>query len=246
MDPLTVTLVLAVFLLAGLVKGVLGLGLPTVCLALITLLLDLPQAMALLLVPSLATNLWQASSGGAARAILVRLWPFLLAATLAVALGAPALDAIALPWLRALLGLLLAAYAAFDLLGLRLTVAPASERWAGPLAGIANGVLTGMTGSFVMPGVPYLQAIGLGRDVLVQAMGMLFTASTIALALALGAGGRLSDELALVSLAGLVPALLGMALGRRIRKAVPPARFRRLFFVALLLLGLDILVTGLP
>ena len=78
----------------------------------------------------------------------------------------------------------MAIYAGIALLGWRLTFAPQSEKWAGPGFGLVNGVLTGMTGSFVMPGVLYLQAIGLPRDALVQAMGILFTLSTVALAIA--------------------------------------------------------------
>ncbi|NQV61338.1 MAG: TSUP family transporter, partial [Alphaproteobacteria bacterium] len=90
-DPLTILVVLATFLLAGTVKGVIGLGLPTISLALLTVAIDLPSAMALLLLPSFVTNLWQAVVGGAGRAILRRLWPFLLMATVTIWLGAMAL-----------------------------------------------------------------------------------------------------------------------------------------------------------
>ena len=48
----TTLVILTTFLLAGLVKGVIGLGLPTVSLAILTVALDLPSAMVLLLVPS--------------------------------------------------------------------------------------------------------------------------------------------------------------------------------------------------
>lgn len=237
-------LVAATFLLAGAVKGVIGLGLPTVSLALLTVALGLPQAMALLLVPSFATNLWQAMVGGNGIAILRRLWPFLLAATVTVWIGALALSRVELSWLSALLGVLLVLYAAVSLAGLRFAVAAGQETWAGPLAGVANGVLTGMTGSFVVPGVMYLQAIGLPRDMLIQAMGVLFTASTVALALALGAGGLVTAELGALSATALLPALAGMALGQRVRSRLPEPLFRRVFFIALLLLGVYIVATA--
>ncbi|MCP4766807.1 MAG: TSUP family transporter [Gammaproteobacteria bacterium] len=95
---------MATFLLAGTVKGVIGLGLPTVSLAILTVAIDLPSAMALLLVPSFATNLWQAVVGGNARVLMLRLWPFLLTATLTVWIGAMALTNIDLSLLSALLG----------------------------------------------------------------------------------------------------------------------------------------------
>ena len=233
--------IIATFLLAGTVKGVIGLGLPSVSLGLLTVAADLPTAMALLLVPSFVTNLWQAAVGGKAGAIIRRIWPFLLMATFTVWLGARALTQIDLHYLSALLGVLLAAYAAFSLAGVRLSFSPRNETWAGPLLGLANGILTGMTGSFVVPGVMFLQALGLPRDMLIQAMGMLFTASTVALAVALQSNNMLTAENGWFSLAGLAPALVGMVIGQRIRASLPEQTFRRVFFCALLVLGLYIL-----
>jgi uncharacterized membrane protein YfcA len=96
-----------------------------------------------------------------------------------------------------------------------------------------------------MPGVMFLQAIGLSRDVLVQAMGVLFTLSTLALAVALQGGGLLSADLGLVSFAGMVPALIGMLLGQQVRKGLSEALFRKVFFSALLALGLYIIANAL-
>ena len=236
-DPVTIAAITATFLIAGAVKGVIGLGLPTVSLGLLTAALDLPTAMALLIVPSLTTNLWQAAVGSNVRAILRRIWPFLLMATATVWIGATALTRLDFSLLSGLLGALLVAYAGLNLTGVRLSISAQQEVWVGPMFGIANGVLTGMTGSFVVPGVMFLQAIGLPRDMLVQAMGMLFTASTIALALALQGNNLLTTQLNIVSVAALLPAILGMIVGQRIRKRLSEARFRQVFFIVILVLG---------
>ncbi len=236
-DPFIVATIAAVFLLAGGVKGLIGLGLPTVSLGLLTILLDLTTAMALLTLPAAATNLWQAAVGGHARMIVRRLWPFMLAATITVWLGALALARVDLALLSALLGLILVAYAGLGLGGWRLSIPARAEGWAGPLFGAVNGVLTGMTGSFVVPGVMYLQAIGLGRDALVQAMGFLFGVSALALALALGGSGLFARETGMVSAAALLPALAGMAIGQVLRRRLSEERFRRIFFVGILGLG---------
>ncbi|MGF1628913.1 MAG: sulfite exporter TauE/SafE family protein [Kiloniellaceae bacterium] len=237
LDSVTLLVIAGTFLLAGLVKGVVGFGLPTVSLALLTVVFGLPQAMALMLVPAFVANIWQALAGGGALAVLHRIWPFLLMAAVTVWLGALALTRIDVHLLSALLGLLLVIYSVISLAGLRLSLTARQAVWAGPLIGTVNGVLTGMTGSFVVPGVLFLQAIGLPRDQLIQAMGMLFFASTLALGIALGGNDFLSVELGGLSAAALVPALLGMLLGQRLRKGLPEARFRQVFFVALLLLG---------
>lgn len=245
LDPGTVVLITITFLLAGGVKGVIGLGLPTLSLGLLTATLDLTTAMALLIVPSLVTNIWQAMAGGNARELLRRLWPFLLTATLTVWLGAIALTRIDLALLSVLLGLLLMSYALLSLGGVQLSISRRQETWSGPLMGSVNGILTGMTGSFVVPGVMFLQGIGLSRDKLVQAMGILFTVSTIALALALHSNSLISLELGLISTIAVVPATIGMVIGQHIRRNLTEARFRRVFFGAILALGVYIVVKTL-
>lgn len=245
MPDATIILILGSFLLAGMVKGVIGLGLPTVSLALLTVATDLPTAMGLLLVPSFVTNLWQAMVGGNAGLVVTRSWPFLLAATLTIWIGAQAMRHIELALLSALLGALLAAYAAASLAGLRLSLSKRRAFWAGPLFGLINGVLTGMTGSFVVPGVIYLQALGFNRDALIQAMGMLFALSTFALALALRGNGLLDPVTATWSAIALLPAIFGMALGQRIRRKISESLFRRIFFVSLLFMGGYIMLMAL-
>lgn len=244
-DAAALTAIAAVFLLAGFVKGVVGFGLPTVALALLAVAFGVPQAMALMLAPAFVSNIWQALAGGGAAQVLRRIWPFLLAAGLFIFVGALALTRVELRWLSALLGVVLIIYALVSLAGLHLRLTVRQARWAGPLIGAVNGVLTGMTGSYVVPGVLYLQGIGLPRDQLIQAMGMLFLTSTIALGLALGGNNLLSGELGLLSAAALAPALVGLALGQSLRRRLPEPLFRKVFFAALLALGAYIIARAL-
>jgi len=245
LDPITLAIIFATFLLAGTIKGVIGLGLPTISLALLTVAFDLTTAMVLLLVPSFVTNLWQAGAGGNAGVIVRRLWPFLFLATAGVGVGAAFLTRVDLNMLSALLGLLIIAYASLGLGGIQLTVRPSQEILTGTVLGAVNGVLTGMTGSFVVPGVMFLQAIGLPRDMLVQAMGMLFTVSTLALGIALGVSDLLSTDYGLMSASGVLPAVIGMVVGQQIRKHIPEDLFRRVFFFSLLVLGFYIAANAL-
>lgn len=243
-DPAVIATIVGTFLLAGGVKGVIGLGLPTISLAILTVALDLASAMALLLIPSLVTNFWQGAVGGHGAMLFRRLWPFMLTATATVFVGGHLFTSLDHAWLAILLGGLIMAYGAVSLAGWRPRLSPAQDCWIGPTAGLVNGVLTGLTGSFVVPGVIYLNALGLTRDALVQGMGILFTLATLALALSLGGGGYLSMDLGLASLLGLLPALVGMWAGQRIRERLSAAAFRRVFFSALLALGLYIVVGG--
>ena len=241
-DPFTISVITFTFLIAGMVKGVIGLGLPTVSIGLLAISFDLTTAMTLLIVPSFATNVWQATIGGHLLPLLKRLWLFLLIAGATVWIGSIALITIDLPVLSTLLGALLITYAVLSLSGFQLKLSSQQERWAAPLSASINGILTGMTGTFVIPGVMLLQGIGLSRDQLVQAMGMLFTVSTIALGIALQYRGFSSAQLNLVSLAAVLPAVAGMWAGQRLRKQLSEQHFRLVFFISLLILGLYIII----
>jgi uncharacterized membrane protein YfcA len=244
-DTFALTVIVVTFLFAGGVKGVIGLGLPTISLGLLSTVLDLTTAMALMLVPSLVTNVMQALTGGNGWAVLRRIWPFLLAATATIGVGAMALTIVHPIYLTMLLGGLLAVYAVANLLGFRISIVPSNETFVGVIAGVFNGIFTGMTGSFVVPGVMYLQAIGLPRDALVQAMGILFSVSTIILAIMLHRMAFFTSELSLISAVSVIPAALGMLLGRRIRMRQPEHRFRKIFFVSILLLGILVVLKAM-
>ena len=244
--PAHLDLIVLTFLLAGLVKGVVGLGLPTVAVGLLGLLMPRMHAAAILVVPSTVTNVGQLAAGPRFLGLLRRMWGMLagiVTGTLAVGwwLGGE-------HWAAAtpLLGVALVLYALLGLSAKRFQVAPAHEPWLSPLIGLATGAVTAVTGVFVIPAVPYLQALGLEKDDLVQALGLSFTVSTLALALTLGQQGSLLHASVLgVSLLALLPALAGMYLGQWLRNRISPTAFRRCFFGGLLLLGADLALRGL-
>lgn len=235
MSPATIAFVAAVFVLAGTVKGTIGLGLPTVAVGLLGVVMPPAQAAALLVIPSLITNAWQLAAGPAIGPLLRRLWPMLAGIALGTWLAADALTAG--HGARQAMGVSLAAYGLLGLLRVPLRVPARAEPVLGPLVGTLNGAITAMTGTFVLPSVPYLQALGLGREALIQALGLSFTVSTLALAAALANSGTLRMDAVVASLAALVPALLGLWAGTWLRTRIEPETFRRWFFAGLVALG---------
>ena len=235
---------LAVFLLAGLVKGVIGLGLPTVAVGLLSLVMSPVQAAALLIVPSMVTNVWQLLAGGAFMALARRLWRMLAGVVLGTLVGHGWMSADGGHRASTALGAALVLYALAGLASFKWSVTPTQERWCSPLAGLLTGLVTAATGVFVIPAVPYLQALDLEREQLIQALGLSFTVSTLALALNLGQAGQLGSSVAGASLVVLLPALLGMSIGGWLRGRVPAPVFRRCFFAGLLLLGVHLVLQG--
>ncbi|MET0328719.1 MAG: sulfite exporter TauE/SafE family protein [Luteimonas sp.] len=227
--------IVAVFVLAGLVKGVIGLGLPTVAMALLALAMSPAEAAALLLVPALLTNVWQCRPWHDLPGLLRETWPLQSGIVLGtVGIGAwlgPPAGALA----GGLLGAVLAIYALIGLRGWRWR--GASPRSALP-AGLATGALTALTGVFVVPAVPWLQGRIAARARLVQAMGLAFTVATLALGLQLALHGALAAARVGASLLLVAPALLGMALGAWWRGRLSDAMFRRCFFGGVGVLGL--------
>jgi len=233
------------FLLAGFVKGVIGLGLPTVSIGLLGLLMTPSQAAAILVVPSLVTNIWQAATGGRLITLTRRLWPLLAGICIGTFIGAAFLphddSGRATVWL----GLLLVLYGAFGFVKGHFIVPRHAETWLGLLIGAATGALTVATGIFVIPGTPYIQSLKFERDRLVQALGLAFTVSTTTLAMALAYAGQIRTSLAWPSIIALGGALVGMGLGQLIRGRVKEETFRLCFFAGLLLLGAHLALRGL-
>jgi len=237
-------LVIATFLLAGMIKGVIGLGLPTIAMGLLGLAMAPSQAAALLIIPATLTNVWQLAFGGHLRGLIQRLWPMLLAIFIGTGAGTLWIGMAGGHWVVRGLGAALLLYALSGLCLRTLRVGTRNERWLGPLCGVLTGVITSATGVFVIPAVPYLQALGLSKDELVQALGLSFTVSTLALAGGLLWRGALGGGELSASLLALIPAVLGMLLGQWLRQRISAVLFKRVFFIGLGLLGGHLLISG--
>ncbi|PZU07608.1 MAG: hypothetical protein DI606_16550 [Sphingobium sp.] len=237
--------IVATFFAAGVVKGVTGMGLPTVAMGVLGSLLSPLAAAALLLVPSFVTNVWQLLTGLRFGMLIRRLWPMMLTIVLGTVLGSMLLTGGQTECTTVGLGVVLVIYAAYALLAQPLRVSPRWEPWLSPVIGLVTGLVTGATGIFVIPAVPYIQSLDLERDDLVQALGLSFTMSTIALAIGLFWHGAAPAGNILTSTLAVIPALLGMAIGQVIRTRISAEPFRRVFLIFLMILGLEMTLNGL-
>jgi hypothetical protein len=239
------TLIALTLLLAGMVKGLFGLGLPTVTMGLLGLIMPPVQAAALLVVPTLATNAWQLAGGPALRSVLSRFGSMIPPFCVGTLLGIRLLTDDSPTLATALLGLVLVLYAVLGLSALQWTVPRRCERWLSPLIALFTGVINGATGVSAIPLVPYLASLGLDKEQLIQVMGLSFTTLMLALAAGLSFTGNLHWGVASYSALALVPVTVGMLVGQGIRRRLANATFKRWFYVGLLALGLHMSWRGL-
>ncbi|MET3135310.1 putative membrane protein YfcA [Oxalobacteraceae bacterium GrIS 1.11] len=230
--------IIFVFLLAGMVKGAIGLGLPTIAMGLLTLSMPPAIAASLLLIPSSVTNIWQLMLGPALLPLIKRLWTMLLGLIIGTLFGAGPTLASSASWTNAALGFVLCAYGLWGIAARPLPSPGRHEKWISPLIGYLTGAITAATGVFVIPAVPYLQSLQLNKDNLVQALGLSFTASTFALALQLFLASSLHPVNLGFSAMAVLPALAGMYMGQFFRKIISETIFRRCFYSGLVALGL--------
>jgi uncharacterized membrane protein YfcA len=228
----------AIFVLAGFVKGVIGLGLPTVSMGLLAVAMAPGQAAAMLVVPSLVTNVWQMVAGPCFSTLVKRLGGMLAFSCIGTWLGAGWLTGPYARYGALALGLCLIVYALLSLSAVRILVPRKREIWLGPIVGLLTGLITAATGVFVIPAIIYLQGIGLEKEQLVQALGLSFTVSTVALSFNLIGAGVLNVSLASAAIVAMVAALVGMWIGQLVRLRLDQPAFRRWFFIGLLALGL--------
>ncbi len=235
----------AVFVAAGAVKGVSGMGLPTFAIALLGQAMPPATAATLVLLPSLLTNIMQCI-GPHARTLVRRLWPLWLGVAGATVgsplpdLGTAGNDA------RITMGAVLMVYGAWGLARPALPDLARHTRVLGGLAGVLSGALTAATGVFVMPLVPYLQSLRLEKDAFIQALGLSFLVATLALAVRLGHMASSGVPVpAIGHVIALAAACLGLWIGAHWRQRLPAPMFQRALYSVFLGLGALMLARAL-
>jgi uncharacterized protein len=236
-DPLLV-FIAAAFLLAGFIKGVIGLGLPTVSMGLLAVTMPPSHALAIVIVPAVVTNIWQTFVGPYLRDIIRRLWPLMAGTAFGIWLNAGMLTGPYARYGTVVLGVLLVIYAIISLSKFSFTVAASDEKWIGGIVGLITGVVSAATGVQVIPSMPYMQAMGMEKDELVQALGVFFTVATLALTFNLTSAGLLTAATALPGAVAMAASFAGMFIGQAVRSQLQPDTFRRWFLIAMIWLGI--------
>ena len=229
-DPLSLAIITFAFLAGGFVKGIAGLGLPIVTVAILTFAFGLQNAMALMVAPGLLSNAWQAVSGSQTVPALKRISPFMLPSLLTIWLGTGLLVTLDSSYAVVMLGIILLIYSITGISGFSVDIPPRHERWVGPGFGMVCGVTTGMTGVTSTPSVIYLNGLGMAREMFIQAMGLHFCISYIVLTIALWMRGLLNLEIGILTLLAVIPTIGGQWIGRKLRLKTSETGFKWIFY----------------
>lgn len=241
-DVEAVALVAIALTMAGVLKGATGIGYSTCALPLLTVAVGLKAAIALVLVPAMASNIALMWSAGHWRETINRFWPLYAAMLPGIAVGVGLLAVADIRAATGVLGAITVAYAVISLARLAPALGPGLEDRLKMPVGLVNGVLTGLTGSQILPLVPYMLALKMEPDRFVPAVNLAVTIASLVMMAGLAANGLLTVELALLSAFGVVPAILGTSIGNQVRAFIPKDRFRTVVLVALGVMGVTLIL----
>ena len=236
-------LLFAVALLTGgLVKGALGVGLPLVAVPLLSLGMPPHLAIALLVVPVLASNFWQAVEGGRLVPSLQRFGGLIAAQFLATVLTVRMTLALSASQLSAMLAGAVLLAVALMAWKPTLQISASRERAVGVGVGLLSGLLGGvssLTGPVI---ITYLMALRLRRDEFVGSISIIYLSAALPLYGAMLLFGRLGPTELTWSLLALVPMAAGLLAGKALRQHLDDNRFRRVLLVFLIVLAILLLL----
>jgi hypothetical protein len=232
-------------IVAGILKGIIGVGMPVVALPLLSLFIDIKPAAMLLSVPLILSNLPQALEGGKTDRCLMQLMPVLLGMIPGLFLGVSILLALDADVARIIAGLVLIGIGGVTLLAPKLRIQSRLVLPAGIVFGFSSGILGGiaaMAGPLVFI---FLLAKGLRGQAFTKEASLYLVVSSALLAILLTASREFNWLDVSVSTAAMLPVALGMFAGQHMRDKIAPETFRKLVLTAVIAAGADLLRHGL-
>src|SRR4051812_801916 len=240
MSLLQIALIAVAFVVAGVAKGAIGMGMPPIAIGLMSFAVPLESAIAIMVVPTMVTNIWQAVYGGGFRRLMRRFATMAVTAMVGILAVGLLLSDLGSPSTAGWVGVLLVLYSIIALTPWRPKLPRRAESWANPLIGLASGAVAGSTGVAAVPFLPYMQSLDMEPDELVQALGIMFLFITGMLAVSLALHGAYHATNSVAAVVAVAPTMVGVWLGQKARRRLRPETVRRIFIIGMLLVGLHL------
>lgn len=245
MDAQTASLIFVVFFIAAFVKGLTGVGFATICLGFLAVFMDLKTAIPLVFIPSLLSSILVVMQAGDFCPVFKRFWWLFISALPGLLLGIYLLDNSqnsAIP--KAILGITMCIYGIWALKNNALRLTTKQEEDLAVPIGFLSGLVNGITGSQIMPIMPYLLSLRISSKDFVQAINFAFAFNTVVMMIGLGTVGLFTSAALWVSAIGIIPVFAGIFFGGRLRQKVSEVRYRQLVLFFMIILGMVLLLRG--
>jgi uncharacterized membrane protein YfcA len=241
LDQNALILTIAIFLLSGVIKGTVCLGLPMAAVGLLASLVDPRLAISLVVFPIMVTNFWQMVRGGNILQNARRYGLFAVVVMVSMALVTIVAGRVSAETLTGVIGAVIIMFSLTSLLASVPYLPDRYDKLGQTVAALACGIIGGLTAIWSPPMAIYFLARRLDKDEFVAASGFLIFLSSLPLALGYWKAGLLTGPLALTSIAMCVPAIVGFTVGEQIRSRLSGDRFRTLVLVLFLFLGINLI-----
>lgn len=236
-DVLDYIFIFLAYVVAAGIKGLTGIGFSTSCLSIMALRLDLKVAIPLVIFPSVISNVVVMIQAGSFREALKRFWPLYTASIPGLLFGLSILIASNVAAAKAMLGLILIIYSGWALGNKAFSLADKRERQLKIPAGLLTGFINGLTGSQVMPILPYLLSLDIGKNLFVQAINISFTLSSVVMLAGMYYSGLLTSTTSILAFGGILPVLATLYFAGKLQKKMTGQTHRRFVLIFLLLTG---------
>ncbi|MDH5748166.1 MAG: sulfite exporter TauE/SafE family protein [Rhodospirillales bacterium] len=240
-DPTLLALATIALILGGMAKGTLGIGLPIIVIAILSNFLPVVTVLAIVSLPILATNFWQAVHSGNLMRPLKRFWLLILFLMTGIWLGAKIVVSLAPETLYAVLGVVVVLFTLTVYFKPPRTLPARLEKWVSPVAGLTGGLLGGISTVWGPPMIMYFVMLRLDKDEFVRTVGLVWFTAAVPMVIAYAGNGILTKDLAVVSLIACVPGFIGVAIGQAIRNRINQETFRKALLIILFIIGLNLI-----
>ena len=240
-EPLFIFVIFA-RVLSAFIKGSLGLGFSTVCLAILANVIELKTAISIVVLPSLLSNAIVMLEAGHFKISLTTFFTMIIMSVPGMAIGLQLLSQSDNTASVSVLAVVLIIYGCWGWVNHQFRIDDKYISRLNPLVGIVTGTVNGATGSQIFPIMPYLLSLNINKDVLVQTINISFTLNSIIMLAFLSTMNTLDTRSILTYSLGIIPVAMGVWLGGKVRRRIPEELFKRAVMVLIVGLGLLLLI----
>lgn len=245
LGPAAWALITIAFIAGGMVKGVIGMGMPLVVVPSVASFIDPLTGIILVSVSVITANIWQIRQGGHFKATVRRFWPLIAVMMPVIAVTSFILVRLDEAIAATTMGVIVIAFTFSRAFPITRAAGPEAERWLSPTVGGVTGLMTGLTGLISPPLTMYLVALRLPKDEYITAIALMLLCGATPLYANLALHGVMTTEVMIAASLAIVPAWAGVALGGQLRKRISQRTFQTILLAALFLIGLNLLRRGL-